>query len=311
MVYLSLVMKIFSGNSNIPLAEKISKNLKLKLSPVDKFVFPDGEQRIRITDQITGHKVIVVQSANTPVDQNYMELFFLLDALKRNEAEFVTAVVPYFGYQRQDHVFRDGEAVSLEVIIRILESLKIDRLISIDMHSVKIPYLFSVPVTHLSAMPLFANKIKEIFRGSVGKSSVLVSPDMGGIARIMKLSELTKLPYAALKKNRNLSTGKVTGDQVAEGSLENKKIAFIVDDMISSGSTMALAANNLVKNGIEKIYVFATHAIFSEEAPDILENAPVEKVYVTDSVFIPKEKRFSKLEILSIAPLIAKTIKKH
>ena len=302
-------MKIFSGNSNLPLAKHIAKDLKLKLSLVDKYVFPDGEQRLRITDRVVGEKTVVVQSANTPVDQNYVELFFLVDALKRSSAEFVTAVVPYFGYQRQDHIFRDGEAVSLEVIIRILESLKIDRLISIDMHSVKIPYLFKIPVTHLSAIPLFAKKIKEIVKNDKD-ACVLVSPDMGGIARIKELANLTKISYAALNKHRDRDNGKISGDTLGEGSLENKKTAFIVDDMISSGKTIVLAANNLMKNGIEKIYVFATHAVFSEDAPLILENSKVTKVFVTDSVFIPKDKFFPKLETISISKMIAKAIKK-
>lgn len=302
-------MKIFSGNSNLPLAKHIAKDLKLKLSLVDKYVFPDGEQRLRITDRVVGEKTVVVQSANTPVDQNYVELFFLVDALKRSSAEFVTAVVPYFGYQRQDHIFRDGEAVSLEVIIRILESLKIDRLISIDMHSVKIPYLFKIPVTHLSAIPLFAKKIKEIVKNDKD-ACVLVSPDMGGIARIKELANLTKISYAALNKHRDRDNGKISGDTLGEGSLENKKTAFIVDDMISSGKTIVLAANNLMKNGIEKIYVFATHAVFSEDAPLILENSKVTKVFVTDSVFIPKDKFFPKLETISISKIIAKAIKK-
>lgn len=301
-------MKVFSGNSNLPLAKKIAKDLKLKLSLVDKYVFPDGEQRLRITDRVVGEKTVIVQSANTPVDQNYLELFFLVDALKRSSAQFITVVVPYFGYQRQDHIFRDGEAVSLEVIIRILESLKIDRLISIDMHSVKIPYLFKIPVTHLSAIPLFAKKIKEIVEDNKD-SYVLVSPDVGGIARIKELANLTKISYAALNKHRDRNNGKISGDTLGEGNLEDKKVAFIVDDMISSGKTIVLAANNLIKNGIKKIYVFATHAVFSEDAPLILESSVVFKVFVTDSVFIPKEKIFSKLEVISISKIVAKSIK--
>lgn len=306
-------MKIFSGNSNLPLALKIAEKLKLKVLPVEKFVFPDGEQRVKINDRVVGEKVLVVQSANTPVDQNYMELFFLVDALKRSGAEFVTAIVPYFGYQRQDHVFRDGEAVSLEVMVRILESLKVDRLISLDMHSVKIPYLFNIPVTHLSAIPLFAKKIKAIIatnlNSMIESTCVLVSPDMGGISRIKQLSEILDLPFVALEKNRNLENGKLSGDNISEGSLKNKKIAFIVDDMISSGKTIDLATNTLFKKGVEKVFVFATHAIFSEDAPFILENSKVEKVFITDSVFVSEEKIFPKLEILSSAAMIAKAIK--
>jgi ribose-phosphate pyrophosphokinase len=322
-------MKLYSGKSNVPLSKKIAKDIGLTISPIEEHVFPDGERRIRISENVVGESAIVVQSANTPVEAHYMELFFIVDGLKRSGAEFVTAVVPYFGYQRQDHVFRDGEAVSLEVMIKVLQTVGVDTLISVDMHSTRIPDLFSIPVKHLSALPLFAEKINVILEGAerpIGSSgldsiaslaerdslqndtSILVSPDMGGIARIKKMAELTGLPYAALEKNRDLETGFLSGDAVIEGSVENKKIAFIVDDMISSGKTIALAAKSLKKLGLEKIYVFATHAVFSEEASEILQQADIEKVYVSDTVLIPEKNKFEKLEILSVAGIIAKQL---
>ena len=155
-------MKIFSGSANKPLAELIAKELHSAISPIEMFTFPDGERRIRVIERVVDEDCVLIQPASQSVDKNYMELFFIVDGLKRSGARSVTAVVPYFGYQRQDHIFRDGEAVSLEVIIKILEIVGIDRLISIDLHASRIPDLFHIPVSHLSALPLFAGKIREI-----------------------------------------------------------------------------------------------------------------------------------------------------
>jgi len=298
-------MKIFSGTSNKPLAQKIAEDLGIQLSELEIFVFPDGEKRITILDKVLDEDTLVVQSTSNPADENYMQLFFIVDALKRSGAKSVTAVIPYLGYQRQDHVFRDGEAVSLQVIIKTLESTGVTKITTLDLHSVKIPELFHLPIEHLSAIPLFAKKIKE--KKWNDKETVLVSPDMGGIRRIKLLSEeLRNMPYVLIEKNRNLSTGEVTASKIIGEVLPR---AIIVDDMISSGETIAVAADILRKNGAEEIFVFATHPVFSDQAPKILQEAKIEKVYVTDTIFVSIEKRFPKLEVLSASDLIAESIK--
>src|ERR1035437_7471881 len=180
-------MNIFSGSASKKLAGKIAKDLNLELSPVEIFVFPDGEKRIRIQENVLGKDCIIIQSASTPPDENYMELFIMIDALKRSGAKSIKVVIPYLGYQRQDHIFRDGEAVSLEVIAEILTTVGMTQLFSFDLHSPKIPEVFSVPVHHLSALPIFAEKIKKDCNLS---EIVLVSPDMGGIRRIKEVSEI-------------------------------------------------------------------------------------------------------------------------
>lgn len=297
-------MKIFSGISNKPLAEKIAKNLGLSLSPLEVFIFPDGEKRIRILDKVLDEDVVVVQSTSSPTDINYMELFFIIDALKRSGAKSITAIVPYFGYQRQDHMFREGEAVSVEVIAKILEKLGINKLIALDLHSIKIEKTFNISVVHLSALSLFAGFIKE---KNWDKNSTLISPDMGGIRRIKILSEmLNNIPYAVIEKNRDLVTGRVTAGKV-EGRIGKK--AIIVDDMISSGGTIVMAVDLLRKNGAEDIVVFATHPVFSANAPKVLQESLLKKIYVTDTIFVPEEKRFPKLEILSVSEIIATQLK--
>lgn len=300
-------MKLFSGSANRGLTEAVAKSLTIPLSLIDVHIFPDGERRIRIHDKVIDKKTVVLQAAATPVDTNYMELFFIIDALKRSGAKEITAVVPYFGYQRQDHLFRDGEAVSLEVVINILENVGVDRLVSVDMHSANIPHLFHIPVAHLSALPLFAQEIKKQKWNS--KDTVLISPDMGGLQRIQKLSQLLgDMSYAAVEKNRDLSTGSITMDMNDEAIMSNKKRAIIVDDMISSGNTIVMSATLLQMQGIEEVIVFATHPIFSVDAPSKLQNSFIKKVYVTDSVVIPMDKLFAKLEILSLADIIAQEL---
>lgn len=297
-------MKLYSGSSNEPLAEAIAKKMGLSLSPREIFIFPDGERRIQIQEKIVDEDVVIVQSTATPGDQNYLELFFLIDAAKRSGARSVKIVMPYVGYQRQDHVFRDGEAVSMQVIITTLESLGIESVIACDLHTIRIPELFHVPVIHLSALPLFAQEIKK--QGWSQKDTALISPDTGGLRRIEMLSNLLNdMPYVMIDKKRDLSTGKVSASSF---NGEVKKRAIIVDDMISSGGTIAKAAELLSKNGAEEVIVFVTHAVFSAEAPRILQNSLVTKVYVTDSVYIPDEKQFEKLQILSLAPMIAKKL---
>ena len=157
-------MKIFNGTASRDLAEKIAKILKIELSRLELNIFPDEEKRVRVVDKVVGQDCIVVQSTSTNADKNYMELFFIVDALKRSGARSVTAVIPYLGYQRQDHVFREGEAVSLEVIIKTLKAVGTDKIVTFDLHSIKIPELFHIPVVHLSALRLFAEKISGVLR---------------------------------------------------------------------------------------------------------------------------------------------------
>ncbi|HSW48007.1 MAG TPA: ribose-phosphate pyrophosphokinase [Candidatus Saccharimonadales bacterium] len=306
-------MKIFSGSSNKLLAEKLAQNLGLELSEIEIHVFPDGERRVKLNDIVVDEETVVVQSTATPVDQNYIELFFIIDALKRSGAKSVTAVMPYLGYQRQDHIFRDGEAVSLQVMIGILESMGVNKVIVLDLHTIKIPEFFHIPIDHLSALPQFAKVIKE---NGWDSDSILVSPDMGGLRRIKEMSEfLSGMSWIATVKDRNLDTGEITIEKiessVSNWSMENLKgkRALIVDDMASSGGTLIESAKLLKKSGISEVYAFVTHPIFSKDAPKLLQDSEITKVFVTDSVYVSEEKKFPKLEVLSVAEMIAKEIK--
>ncbi len=298
-------MKLFSGSSNTKLAYKIGNELGIQISPLEIFIFPDQERRVRVETDVIDEDCVIIQSTSTPADTYYMELFFIADALKRAGARSITLIMPYVGYQRQDHIFRSGEAVSMQVITKTLESVGIDKIITFDLHSLKIPEFFHIPVTHLSALPLFAQEIKK--QGWGGLDSVLVSPDMGGIRRIKIISDmLTQMPYAVIEKNRDLASGNVDMVNIT-GEITHR--ALIIDDMISSGKTIVKAADLLKEKGAKEIYVFVTHAIFFTDSPNILQNSVGDKVYITDSVLVSEDKQFSKLKIISLSTLIAERIK--
>jgi len=292
-------MLIFSGSSNTSLARKIAKDLGKNLSKLEIVTFPDKENRIRVIDKVLDQDVVVVQSTGVSPNRYYIELFLILDSLKRSGAKSITLVIPYLGYQRQDHIFRDGEAVSIEVIIKIIEGLGVGRVISFDLHSIKIPEFFKVPIVQLSALPVFAKEIEKMKTTDL----VLVSPDMGGIRRIKLLAEQLgeKIPCISIEKNRDLNTGEVESTKI---NGEVKKTAVIVDDVISTGQTLISAANLLKKNGAEEIYVMATHGIFASDAPTALENSTIKKVIVSDTIEVRPNRRFDKLQIVSIANLI-------
>ena len=298
-------MKIFSGTSSVSLAENIAGLMGERLSPVEVFTFPDGERRIRLLEGVVDEDAVIVQSASNPADANYMELFFLANALLKGGAKSITAVIPYLGYQRQDHVFRDGEAVSLEVVVNTLEAVGINRVVTVDLHSVRISEVFKIPVSHLSALSTFAEVIKE--NGWDTDDTVLVSPDGGGVRRIKMLSELLgNKSYAIVEKKRNRDTGEVKALDI-EGELLSR--AIVVDDMITSGVTIVKTAELLKEKGVEEIIVFATHGIFVDGALELLEKSVVKKVFVTDTVSVPERKRIGKLEVLPIAEIVAEELK--
>lgn len=297
-------MKIFSGSSNKPLAGKIAKLLKKELSQLEIHIFPDQEKRVRVLEKVLGEDAVIVQSTSTDADKNYIELFFIADALRRSGVKTVIVVIPYLGYQRQDHLFREGEAVSIDVIVKMLKVVGVDKVITLDLHSTRIPEIFNIRIVHLSALSIFAEKIKEDHLD--GDDTVLVSPDRGGIRRIKILSSMLKdMPCAIIEKNRDLARGSISMSKV-EGVIKRK--AIIADDMISTGATIVKAADLLSKKGAKEIFVFATHPVFSGNAPKLLQESRVEKVFVTDTIDVSKNKLFPKLEVLSVAEIIAKSI---
>lgn len=294
-------MIIVGDSSNKGLSEGLAKKTGWDLIYPEITVFPDSEQRVRINREIAGEKVFLVKSIVSPVDSSVMQLTFLVDALNKNGADKVIGIIPYIPYMRADHIFRTGEAVPLEVVIKMIQDSGLNEIIMVDPHSIKIPELFSIPVHDLSALGLFALKIKEIEQDK--ENITIVSPDMGGIRRLKILDQLLGgVNQVVVNKDRDYETGSV---KVAEYQGDIKGKCFIVDDIVSTGKTIVQAVETLVKNGAEEVHVFGTHPVFSQNASELLQSSSAKKIFVTDSIPVVEEKKFEKLEIISVAKLIA------
>lgn len=297
-------MIIVGDPQNKSLSESIGSNPQLKVVYPEVTVFPDTEQRVRIPIEVKGQKVYLLKSVTVPVDSSVIQLTFLVDALNKNGVDKVIGVIPYIPYMRADHMFRTGEAVPLEIIINMIQGSGLSEIIMVDPHSIKIPELFKIPVHDLSALPLFAKKIKEIEPNL--KNVTIVSPDMGGIRRLKILDELLGgVNQVVINKDRNYESGEI---RVAEYKGEIRGKCFIVDDIISTGKTVVQAIDTLDQGGADQVFVFATHPVFSENASELLSSSKAEKIFITDSIPVPEEKRFDKLKTLSIAETITAKI---
>lgn len=298
---------IFLGDDqNKELSEGLAAALSSPLKYPEITVFPDGERRIRLNDSVVEKDVVFLKTGSvTPnVDSFIVETAFLIDAIKRSGADSVTGVIPYIPYSRADHVFRDGEAVPLEVVIHMFENAGLSKIVFVDPHTIKMQEMFSIEVDNLSALPLFAETIKTLEFDR--ENAVIVSPDMGGLRRMEQLSQmLNNMPFASIEKDRNYDDGSIKANGIHG---EIKKTCFVVDDIISSGRTIVQAVEKLKDKGAEDVYVFATHPVLSEEASHILEKCGAKKIYVTDSLPVRQEKRFETLEVLTLAPLLAKSL---
>jgi len=294
---------LFIGDlNNRNLSDALGQSLGVGVIYPDKHVFDDGEVRMRLEESVLDQEVYVLKSTSQPVDTNFLELLFTIDALKRSGAKKVTAVLPYLGYSRADHVFREGEGVPLEVIIKSLEVIGLDEAIIIDPHTIRISEMFSIPTQMESALPVFAEKIIEL--GLDPNKISIVSPDMGGIRRVKQLSDL--LPgsfYAAINKDRDLATGELTNSQVKEGEI--REICIVTDDIISTGGTMVRAVDLCLEEGAKEVYMFATQPVFAADAHEKLAKSKARRIYVTDAIPVPEEKMFPNLEIITLAPRIA------
>lgn len=295
---------IFSGNSNLPLAGEIASILGKKLSRVEIIRFADSECRIRILEEVEGQDVFIIQSLSNPVDEYLMEFLLTCDAVKRSEARRIIAVIPYHGYARQDRIHRPGECLSSQVVAKLIDTVGYDKLITVELHNEAILGFFDIPVTHLSGLSVFRSNVEKI-----KNEVVVVTPDAGALKRSQKFAEGLDVPLALIEKKRDLnSMHKILSMRVV-GNVKGK-IAIVVDDVIVTGGTLVNAAHLLKQEGAKQVIAAATHADFVAGASKILKDSPVDKIWVTDTIMIPNEMKFSKLEIFPIAPVIAQTIKK-
>ena len=297
-------MKIFSGNSNLLLATQIAKYLDLSLGAVDIAQFSDGELKVAFQENIRGEDVFLVQSTNPPAE-NLMELLLMLDAAKRASAKTVTAVIPYFGYSRQDRKDQPRVPISARMILDLIASVGVDRMITMDLHSPQIQGFTNVPFDNLYSRIVLFNRLKNYNLNY--DTGVVLAPDVGSAKMSQAYAKKLGLGFALIDKRRpSHNVSKVVN---LIGNLENKQV-FIIDDMIDTAGTICNAAATAMEHGAQSVIAIATHAVLSGQAIDRLQNSAIKKVIVSDTIQINEEKKFNKLEIISIAEIFAETIKR-
>ena len=298
-------MKILSGTSNLSLSRSIAKQLKLKLVNTNIKSFADGEVYVEINENIRGNSVFVIQSTSTPANDNLMELLLCIDALRRSSAKNITAVIPYFGYARQDRKVVPRTSISAKLVSNLITNAGASRIVTVDLHSGQIQGFFDIPVDNLFTTPLFTRYIKKNLKN---KNLICVSPDVGGVQRTRGLATKINVDLAIIDKRR-LQPGKSQVMRII-GNVQNKE-CIIVDDIIDSGGTIVNAVDALIKEGAKSVYVFVTHAVLSGEAINKIKKSKINKLIITDSIDNTKKiKNVSKIQVLSIAPLMAEAIKR-
>lgn len=296
---------IFSGNSNHALAEKICKELDLPLGDCKVKQFSDGEISIDITESVRGKDVYVIQPTSAPVNDHLMELLILIDALKRASAGRINAVVPYYGYARQDRKVKAREPITAKLVANLMTVSGADRVISMDLHAGQIQGYFDIPVDHLTAIPYLAKYFKEHIDMS---NIVAVSPDLGGVPRTRKLAEeLNGAPIAIIEKRRPKANENVVMNVI--GSIEGKD-CILVDDIIDTAGTICKAAEALKKFGAKKIYGCATHGVLSGPAIERIDHSVIEHFLISDTIDLPSEKKSDKIDVISVAPILASAIRR-
>ena len=298
-------MKILSGTSNLSLSKNIARQLKLKLVNTNIKSFADGEVYVEINENIRGNSVFVIQSTSTPANDNLMELLLCIDALRRSSAKNITAVIPYFGYARQDRKVVPRTSISAKLVSNLITNAGASRIVTVDLHSGQIQGFFDIPVDNLFTTPLFARYIKKNLKN---KNLICVSPDVGGVQRTRGLATKINVDLAIIDKRRS-QPGKSQVMRII-GNVQNKE-CIIVDDIIDSGGTIVNAVDALIREGAKSVYVFVTHAVLSGEAINKIKKSKINKLIITDSIDNAKKiKNVSKIQVLSIAPLMAEAIKR-
>jgi ribose-phosphate pyrophosphokinase len=299
-------LKIFSGNTNPEFAKKVADYAGVELGHCKFGRFADGEVQAEIHESVRGCNAFVIQSTCPPVNESYMELFIILDALRRASAEEISAVLPYYGYARQDRKVAPRAPISAKCIADLLKTAGADRLIAVDLHSSQIQGFFDGPVDHLFAIPTFSREWRE--RIGAGDEFVAVSPDAGGVERVRAFAKRIGCSIAIIDKRRagpnQVESVNLVGD--VKG-----KTAIILDDMIDTAGTLTQAVDSLLKNDAKRVFAIATHAVLSGPAISRLKESGVEKVWVADTVPLrPEAVASGKFEVISVAPVVAEAIKR-
>ncbi|SIR57641.1 ribose-phosphate diphosphokinase [Domibacillus enclensis] len=294
-------VKIFTLNSNKSLAKEIVDVLGCELGKSSVSKFSDGEIQINIEESVRGCEVYLVQSTSQPGNEHILELLIMIDALKRASAKSINVVIPYYGYARQDRKARSREPITSKLIANLLETAGANRVLTVDLHAAQIQGFFDMPVDQLLGVPVLSTYFEE--KGL--EDIVVVAPDSGGVVRARKMASRLNVPIAFIDKRR-------PRPNVAEimnliGDVKGKT-AIIIDDLIDTSGTVALAAQALTDHGAKEVYACCTHPVLSGPAIERIQNSPIKELVVTNTIELPEEKKIDKVTVLSLAPLIADAI---
>ncbi len=301
-------VKIFSGNSNLELANGISEALNIPLGKASVKRFSDGEVNVEINESVRGKRVFIIQSTCKPANENIMELLIMIDAFKRASAYSITAVIPYYGYARQDRKVAPRAPISAKLVSDLLQVAGIDRLLTVDLHAGQIQGFFDIPVDHLYALPVMIDYIKSNILDKNNEELVIVSPDAGGVERARAYAKKINAGLAIVDKRRDKPNQSKALHVI--GDVTNK-IAVIVDDIVDTAGTLCNSSDALLSNGAKKVYACITHPVLSGPAIERLNNSSLEKLIVTNTIPLSEEgKNSSKIKVLSVASLLAEAIKR-
>lgn len=294
-------IKLFAGNSNRPLSEAIAKKLNTTLGEIEVSKFSDGETSVHIAETVRGRDLFIIQSTSMPVNDNLMELLIMIDAAKRSSAGRITAVIPYFGYARQDRMARSRDPITAKLVADLLTSAGADRVLTMDLHAAQIQGFFNIPVDNLLGGPT----LYHYYEDKLGDDFIVVSPDIGSVTRSRKVAERLGCPMAIIDKRRPKANVMEVMNII--GNVEGKR-CLLVDDMIDTAGTITQGAQALVDAGAKEIKACCTHAVLSGPAIERLEKSPIDELVMLDTILLPEEKKLPKIKILSTADIWAAAI---
>lgn len=299
-------IKIFAGNASKKLAQAICEHLDLKLGKMEVGRFSDGETSVNIQESVRGCDVFVVQSTNTPVNENLMDLLVIVDALKRASAGRITVVCPYFGYARQDRKARARDPISAKLVADLLQTAGATRLLTMDLHSSQVQGFFNIPVDNLMGMPILAKHFaKQGFREN--PNLTVVSPDVGSVSRSRAMASRFDAPLAIIDKRRPRANVMEVMNII--GDIKGKT-CLMIDDMVDTAGTLCQGAKALMDNGAKEVIACCSHAVLSGPAIERIKQSPMTKMVVLDTIELPEEKKIDKIEIVPVSELFAEAIER-
>jgi len=299
-------IKVFSANANISLAKAIAKDLGVELGDAQVLNFSDGEIGVNINETVRGQDVFIVQSTSYPVNDHLMELLILIDACKRASAGRITAVMPYYGYARQDRKAKARDPISAKLVADLIAKAGADRVLTMDLHAPQIQGFFDIPVDHLLGVPLLAPYFNDKFKGKKD-DVVVVSPDLGSVTRARNFATRIDAPIAIVDKRRPKAN--VCEVMNIIGDIKDKT-CIIVDDMVDTAGTLCNGAKALKERGAKEVYACATHGVLSGPAIERIQNSVIDELVLLDTIAQPEEKKIDKIKILNVDEVFAEAIKR-